>query len=85
MLDLVNRKAEGQEITAAGAPRPRPQVVDLMEALKASLAKKGAVEKKPLAKARRPETAPVKRASEPVPIKRAPDAPAAKRAQAGRK
>ena len=58
VLDLVNKKAEGQQIAPARAPRPRLQVVDLMEALKASLAKKATAEKKPLAKARRPEAAP---------------------------
>ena len=70
VLDLMGKKAEGQQITAPGPLRPRPQVVDLMEALKASLAKK------PLAKAKRPEPAVTpKRAAEATP----------KRAQAGRK
>ena len=68
VLEMIDKKAEGQQITTAGAPRPRPQVVDLMEALKASLARKAPAEKKPLAKAKRPEAA-----------------PAAKRAQGGRK
>lgn len=61
VLALVNEKIEGKEITAAGEPPPRPQVIDLMEALKASLAKKPA-EKKPLAKAKRPEAPPARRA-----------------------
>jgi DNA end-binding protein Ku len=38
----IQRKVEGQEITAAPAEQPRAQIVDLMEALKASLAGKAA-------------------------------------------
>jgi len=40
--DAIQRKVEGQEVTAVAAPEaPRGQVIDLMEALKASLAQKG--------------------------------------------
>ncbi len=60
VLDLVNQKVEGREVTAAGPQAQRAQVIDLMEALKQSLAKKVAAapaaeagEKKPLAKAKR--------------------------------
>jgi DNA end-binding protein Ku len=60
VLELVGKKVAGQEITVAGAPPPRPQVIDLMEALAASLAKRP--EKKPLAKARRPEAPAARRA-----------------------
>jgi DNA end-binding protein Ku len=38
---LIERKIEGEDIVAAPAERPRAQVVDLMEALKASLAQGG--------------------------------------------
>jgi DNA end-binding protein Ku len=38
-LEAIQRKVEGQEITAPPAEAPRAQVVDLMEALKASLAR----------------------------------------------
>jgi len=41
MQQAIQRKVEGQEITAAAEP-PKAQIIDLMEALKASLAKKGA-------------------------------------------
>jgi len=41
--EAIQRKVEGQEITAA-PEAPRAQVIDLMEALKASLAAKGAAE-----------------------------------------
>jgi DNA end-binding protein Ku len=38
--EAINRKIEGQEITAA-PEQPKAQIIDLMEALKASLAAKG--------------------------------------------
>jgi DNA end-binding protein Ku len=74
VLDLVNGKIEGKEIIAAGPPVQRAQVIDLMEALKESLAKHAPAgdEKKPPAK--------VTRRAEP----KAEPAPA-RRAQAGRK
>ncbi len=65
VLDLVNQKVEGKEVTAVGPQAQRAQVIDLMEALKQSLAKRVAaaaagtpatpapLEKKPLAKAGR--------------------------------
>jgi DNA end-binding protein Ku len=45
VMDLVNKKAEGQEITLAQPQPARGQVIDLMAALKGSLGK--AKEKKP--------------------------------------
>jgi DNA end-binding protein Ku len=47
VLDVVNSKVEGKEITAAGPEVHRAQVIDLMDALKASLAKRGAAEARP--------------------------------------
>jgi DNA end-binding protein Ku len=41
MQAAIDQKVAGQEITAAPAEAPRAQIVDLMEALKASLAAKG--------------------------------------------
>ena len=38
----VQKKVEGQEITMAEAPKEGAQVIDLMEALRASLEKKPA-------------------------------------------
>src|SRR5437667_235063 len=71
VLDLVNQKVEGKEVTVAGPQVQRAQVIDLMDALKESLAKRVASgEKRPLAKAKR-DAAP------------APAAP--KRAQAAKK
>jgi DNA end-binding protein Ku len=43
----VQKKVEGQEITLADAPEPGAQVIDLMEALRASLDKKPAKQAKP--------------------------------------
>jgi DNA end-binding protein Ku len=72
VLELVNSKVEGKEIVAAAQPAPRAQVIDLMEALKESLAKHAPTEKKPPAKvARRAEAK-----AEPAPPRKA---------QAGRK
>src|SRR5436305_12515814 len=36
--EMIDRKVQGEEITAAPAPEPKAQVIDLMAALKASLA-----------------------------------------------
>jgi DNA end-binding protein Ku len=56
MLESIQRKVEGQEITAEPAAAPETQIIDLMEALKASLAKgaKGeSTERKPAKRAPR--------------------------------
>src|SRR3989441_6032561 len=73
VLELVNQKVEGKEVTAVGPEIKRAQVIDLMEALKQSLAKRVAAQpaaaeaqpapaKKPLAKARRAEAEAQKKA-----------------------
>jgi DNA end-binding protein Ku len=70
----VQKKVEGQEITMAEAPEGGAQVIDLMEALRASLEKKAPAR----AKAREPEVAarkPPKRAQQAEPA-----APAARKA-----
>src|ERR687892_2828133 len=41
VLEMINKKVEGQEITLAEPVAPRAQVIDLMDALKASLSKRG--------------------------------------------
>jgi DNA end-binding protein Ku len=76
VLELIQQKAEGREVSAAPPPAGRPQVIDLVQALEASLAKKpprqavtAIADKKPLARAKRQE----------------PAATPARRAQAGRK
>ncbi len=52
MLKAIERKVEGQEITAEPSEEPRAHVIDLMEALKKSLAAKGD-ERKPAKRAPR--------------------------------
>ena len=39
VMDLISRKVEGEDITEAPTEAPKTQIIDLMEALKASLAK----------------------------------------------
>ena len=78
VTDMLERKVEGREIVAAPAPAERPRVIDLMDALKASLARRGlpesaATAKKPPSKAATAATAKV--AAKAVP----------KRASGGRK
>jgi DNA end-binding protein Ku len=41
LRDIIERKVEGREVTAAPAEQPRGQIIDLMQALKASLAAPG--------------------------------------------
>jgi len=79
VLDVVNAKVEGQEITAVGPQVQRAQVIDLMDALKESLAKRAAEAAAPAATA--PERKP------PVKVgKRPAAAPKADRkAEAGRR
>jgi len=48
VLEQIQRKVEGKEITEEPTEAPKTQIIDLMEALKASLKGKGAVgERKP--------------------------------------
>jgi DNA end-binding protein Ku len=42
VLDLVQKKVQGEQVTVAAPTPPRAQVIDLMEALKESLAKRAA-------------------------------------------
>ncbi len=77
VLDLVNRKVEGKEVTAVGPQVQRAQVIDLMDALKESLAKRAA---EPAASApeRKPPVKVVKRPAAATPK-------ADRKAEAGRK
>jgi DNA end-binding protein Ku len=71
VLEAIQQKVEGQEITATPAEAPQTKIIDLMDALKASLAKRGTstAEKKPIRVAasksaeREPEAKPRKKAS----------------------
>ena len=64
--EAIQRKVEGQEVSAAAPEAPKGQIIDLMEALKASLAQKGprAVESVPAPAARK--TAATTAAKRPV-------------------
>jgi DNA end-binding protein Ku len=53
VLQLIESKVEGKEITVAAPEAARAQVIDLMEALKESLAKRVPADKKPPSKAPR--------------------------------
>ncbi len=54
MMEQIQRKIEGEEITAAPAEEPQTRIIDLMEALKASIAKSGgAAEEKPAKQTKR--------------------------------
>jgi DNA end-binding protein Ku len=75
MLEIIQKKVEGQEITMAPAETPQAQVIDLMEALKASLGAAGGgqaaaqSERKPAKPS--PRQAAKKAAEPPAPRKRA--------------
>ncbi|HEX9747789.1 MAG TPA: Ku protein [Methylomirabilota bacterium] len=80
VLDLASSKVEGREITAAAPEAQRAQVIDLMDALKQSLAKRaGAAPAQPAAKTAAPMTK-----KPPVKAPRRAASPDRK-AQAGRK
>lgn len=68
LLDLIERKAAGQEIVASPAQPPRAQIIDLMEALKASLSARQATPRLP-AKAASAETHETARSKERAPRK----------------
>ena len=51
LKDLLDRKVKGETVDLTPAPAPQAKVVDLMEALKASLARSGALPAAPAAEA----------------------------------
>jgi DNA end-binding protein Ku len=67
--EAIQRKIEGQEVTASAEP-PKAQIIDLMEALKASLAKKGEAAP-PAAASEADERRPARRAPRPAARSRA--------------
>ena len=46
VLEAIQQKVEGQDIVAAPSEQPETKIIDLMDALKASLAKRAAIEEK---------------------------------------
>jgi len=65
VLELVQSKVEGKEVVAAAPQAERGHVIDLMEALKTSLAERAAAPKKPPAKmtGKRAEPVPARKAA----------------------
>lgn len=55
VLDLVNEKAKGKEVTVAQPQARRGQVIDIMAALKESLGKTAPRQRKPAVRAKEPE------------------------------
>ena len=79
VLEVVNSKVEGKEITAAAPETQRAQVIDLMDALKQSLAKRAGADERPTAGAAAGKKPPAKAP------KRAAASDKDRKAQAGRK
>ena len=66
VMEQIERKVAGQEVQLAPEAPPQAQVIDIMEALKASLAKKPvapSAERKPAKRAERAEAEPTAKAS----------------------
>jgi DNA end-binding protein Ku len=61
--ELIERKIQGEEIVAAPQVAPKAQIIDLMEALKASLGETGAEQRKPPKRSERKPAAKKKRAT----------------------
>ena len=87
VLDLVNSKVEGKEVTTVAPEVHRAQVIDLMDALKQSLAKRaGSRPETPARKAEAAEAAPMPKKPPVKAAKRAGESDKAeKKAQAGKK
>jgi DNA end-binding protein Ku len=85
VLQMANDKAEGNEVTAAAPQAPRAQVIDLMDALKESLAKRSAGDGRGAAPAPAAAGDGTKKPVAKAPAKVRPAEAAPKRAQAGRK
>ncbi len=80
VLGLIQKKVEGEDISIVPAETGGGQIIDLMEALKASLAKKPEAKPAPEKKAAAGGEAPARK-----PAKRAPGRVAQMRTEAGRK
>ena len=87
VLDLVNSKVEGKEVTTVAPEAHRAQVIDLMDALKQSLAKRtGSRPETPARKSEAAEAAPMAK-KPPVKVAKrgAEQEKVEKKAQAGKK
>jgi DNA end-binding protein Ku len=79
--EAIQRKVDGQEVTTAAPEQPRAQIIDLMEALKASLGQKAA----PVPAAQEEAAAEERRAGKRAPKEEARARPQPKVAGAGRR
>jgi DNA end-binding protein Ku len=79
VLELVNAKVEGEEVTAVGPEVQRAQVIDLMDALKQSLAKREAADTAAASLPKKPPVKVAKRPAAAAPEKAAGKVQAAKR------
>jgi DNA end-binding protein Ku len=79
--EAIQRKVDGQEVTTAAPEQPRAQIIDLMEALKASLGQKAA----PAPAAQEDAAAEERRAGKRAPKEEARARPQPKVAGAGRR
>ena len=75
MLQMIQMKVEGKEVTAAPAEAPKAQIIDLMEALKASIAEEGnetdaSVRKPPKRAGRKPASKKERKVTESAPKRR---------------
>jgi DNA end-binding protein Ku len=68
---LIQRKIDGQEISEVKPEAPKTQVIDLMEALKASLAARGGRRKEAASAPVEPERKPAVRATREEPVQKA--------------
>ena len=66
VLEMVNKKVEGKEVTVTSSEAPRSQVIDLMDALKESLARRAAAADDGEPNERKPPVKLVKRADAAV-------------------
>jgi len=87
-MEAIEKKVDGQEVSTAPAETPQAQVIDLMEALKASLARRDDERRdEATSEASRAADAPITvaaHASERRPAKKAPRRAAASRAKAAK-
>ena len=63
LWEAIQSKIEGREVAEDETEAPQAQIIDLMEALKASLSKNGAAGSTKKERSRRPETEPARRAA----------------------
>jgi DNA end-binding protein Ku len=63
VMELIEGKIQGQEITAAPEEEPQAQIIDLMDALKKSLADDEAAERKPAKRAQAKKSGAKKKAA----------------------